>query len=425
MQSCSFLPCALAAVLLLAARSLPAAPKAVPVESYETSAVLQAGEILQPEFLAGPQFKVRQSVTTGVGINEYVIDSDYGVFIAHGNSLLEERVGEIGALAKLDAMSKSKEFGEALKQAAKTPLVVAENLIDDPGETLKQAGRGVGKFLQRIGRGVKEATDGRPRSEYEDDKVKSVLGVSSAKRDLCRKLQINPYSTNEVLQQKLNDMSWTLFAGKLAVTAATLPIGGGAGAAISGTKFIGHMDGLVYDQGPSDLRMSNLKALLAMGVPKPDAEAFLAARAFSPWHQTRFVSALQSMPDVEGREVLVRDATSASETEADAIFYAETARLMARFHTAKWKIARITLLNGVPVCVLQDGSLLLALHWDYARWTPQAERLSGALQGMQLAGGKPPGISVALTGAATPRLKQEVEAAGIRLYDRLDKGPLK
>jgi hypothetical protein len=55
---------------------------------FEELPVLNASEILRPEFLAGPHHKVREPVPTYFGANQFTIDSDFGVFEANGNEML-------------------------------------------------------------------------------------------------------------------------------------------------------------------------------------------------------------------------------------------------------------------------------------------------------------------------------------------------
>ena len=112
----------LTTALWLHAQSQPTpAPTAVPI-AYEPLPTLNASDILQPQYLKGPNFTVRNPVPTYFGSNHYTIDSDFGVFEANGNQMLMRRVAEISAIAKLQAMSQTKEFTQAAAQAAEAPL---------------------------------------------------------------------------------------------------------------------------------------------------------------------------------------------------------------------------------------------------------------------------------------------------------------
>ena len=70
--------------------------------AFEELPVLNASEILRPEFLSGPYHKVREPVPTYFGANQFTIDSDFGVFEANGNEMLVTRIKEINAIARLN-----------------------------------------------------------------------------------------------------------------------------------------------------------------------------------------------------------------------------------------------------------------------------------------------------------------------------------
>src|SRR5262245_53993717 len=90
--------------------------------AFEELPELKASEILKPEFLKGPHFVVREAVPTGSGMNQFVIDSDFGLFQADGNQMLVQRLKEVDAIARLSDISRGEEFKNSLVAAAKSPL---------------------------------------------------------------------------------------------------------------------------------------------------------------------------------------------------------------------------------------------------------------------------------------------------------------
>ena len=90
--------------------------------SFEELPELKASEILRPEFLKGPHFTLRESVPTSSGTNQFVIDSDYGVFEVDGNEMVVRRVREVGAIAELKDVSRTDQFKDSLAAAATGPL---------------------------------------------------------------------------------------------------------------------------------------------------------------------------------------------------------------------------------------------------------------------------------------------------------------
>ncbi|MBE2285118.1 MAG: hypothetical protein IAE77_16785 [Prosthecobacter sp.] len=422
MRTSLFLP--LVAAVFCTADGLLAQTASAAASGYEKPPVLKASEILQPVYLSSPFHRVREDVIPDQGSNHFVIDSDFGLFIAHGNQMLHDRVKEIFALVRLREMSNTQEFAEGVKQAAMAPLQAADHLISDPAETLTSTMQGVGKFLGRVGRGAKQVVTGEERANGQDGMLKAAAGVSSTKRQLCAELGVSPYSTNELLQDELDRVAWVMFAGRMTVKAATMPISGAAGAALSALNTVDTTTQMVYDQSPSDLQALNLSRLRNLGISEDAAKAFLATKAFSPWHQTHFVSSLEKMTGVKGREILLRDATSMCENEADAVFYQQTTLLISHAHIHGIPVDRIALVNGMPVCIGADGGLVVALHWDYAMWSPRSKRFAEAVQAMRVDGAKPSSLIVVLTGVMSPGLRQELEARGFRVQDKLLKGPL-
>src|SRR5262249_20867863 len=132
-------------------------PAAAPDQSsFEELPELKASEIVKPEFLKGPRFTVRESVPTSSGTNQFVIDSDYGVFEADGNEMVIRRVKEVGAIAELKDVSRTDQFKNSLAAAARGPLNGAKNLVNDPANTISNVPKGIMKFMGRAGESLKK-----------------------------------------------------------------------------------------------------------------------------------------------------------------------------------------------------------------------------------------------------------------------------
>lgn len=407
----------------------PPIPAPVPPDTgeYENVLTLKASQILQSVFVSGPHFQVREGVTTNWGVNTYAIDSSfYGTYLAFGNSQLLDRIAEISAIKRLDDVMRTEDYRDALHEAADEEEDADEDYVPPAQDSLQEVHTtGIGKFFQRLGQDIKKEHNDEKRRDYQSFAIKSTAGVAKAKRDLCRKLGINPYTTNAALQSRLDGMSRALALGGFKFVmgeASADPIA--AAAALNRGTAAAQVALEIYDKDENTLRAGNLTELQLLGIGPPDSTAFLANRQFTPWQQTQLAKSLRALAGVTGLENFLRDATTSTTEETDAIFYAETAQLMAQLQQAQWQIARIERHENAPYCVLKDGSILLALHWDYASWTPLADRCTRWLQTIQINGKQPPTITIAITGAASPRCRQEMEKRRIRLLDRQNKGPL-
>jgi hypothetical protein len=394
--------------------------------TYEMTVTLRASEILQPGLLSHPLYRVRNDVVTDFGVNTFAIDTDlFGTFLVHSNTQLLERMVEIDAMKRIDDMKKSEDYGRAVKKAARR-LSEAQNdaVVDYVSPIQKEPFTGIGKFFDRISRDTEEDIDADDVREYQAFQSESAVAMAKAKLDLCRSLGVNPYTTNLMLQRKLDDVSNAVAIGGFKMPRDVAKTDASLATEIYKSQITPQLGALIYGKTQNALRAQNQAALEQMGVTAKDAVALLSNPSFTPWLQTQFVISLQSLSAVTGRANLVRDAIRAITEEADGIFYADTARLLAGLATQKWQIARIELKKNAPYCVTRDGSVLVALQWDYACWSTSAEKLVTWLQTLQVDGNKPTSITIAITGQASPRLRQELEQRGFRLFDRQIKGPL-
>ena len=392
---------------------------------FEELPVLNASEILLPEFLTGPHHKVREPVPTRFGANQFTIDSDFGVFEANGNEMLVTRIKEINAIARLKEVSRTDEFKNALTKAAKSPIASAKNIVTDPVNTISNAPKGLMKFMRRAGESIKDIGNKSESHEAEGSRMQQLIGFSDEKRKVAISLDVDPYSSNTVLQHELDGISWASFAGGATFSLATMPIGGAAGTALTVTDVSGDFDQMLKEKSPTDLRKINQKSLVALGASEKDAERFLNNNAFSPSAQTAFVLNLKSLDGVANRGAFVRTAGETSSDESDAIFCVQTAALMAQIHKNDKPLARITMLGDFPICVAKDGTIIVALQWDYAAWTAGAAGFANDVQKLAAKADKNKNALVALSGQVSSRLREELEKRGFMVRDRLVPGPLK
>jgi hypothetical protein len=410
--------------LLLATLPICAQPAFAPANAsdYEELPELKASEILRPEILNGPHHKIQEPVPTYSGSNHFSVESDFGAFEAEGNEMLIRRINEINAISQLRDVSRTEQYKNALVKAAASPLKAAKSIVTDPVNTVTNVPKGLMKFMGRAGEKVKGIGKKDESRAAEGSKVQRMIGFSDTKRKVAISLGVDPYSTNAVLQKELDGISWASFAGGLTFQAATMPIGGGAGAALTVTGLTNTFDEFVREKTPADLKIMNRKILLEMGASAADAEAFLNNAAFSPTAETAFTLNLKSLDGVANRVAFVRLAGKMSSDETDAIFCVETAALMGNLHKSGKPLARIALIGDFPICVAKDGTIIVALQWDYAAWTMGAANFA---QRVKAQGKEKSNYLVALSGVVSPRLRQELESRGFRVQDRLSPGPIK
>src|SRR5215468_8342078 len=391
---------------------------------FEELPELKASEILKPEFLKGPHYIVRDPVPTASGMNQFTIDSDFGVFEADGNEMLLQRLKEIDAIARLQAVSRTDEFKNSLLAAAKSPLNSAKNIARDPAQAIANVPKGLMKFLGRAKETVQNVGKGGTDDVGDGSRMKDAIGYSDKKRKIALEIGIDPYTTNTVLQKQLDDLAWASWAGGFSFSVATLPISGAAGAALTVTNVNSTVDDLLHEKSPDELEQINRSTFRSMGSSASDVERILHGGAFTPTQATTFAVHLKALKGVANRGAFVKAAAEKSTTEADALFCVYTAALMDQINQ-KTPIARIVMLRDFPISVAKDGTIIVALQWDYAAWTSGAASFTDDVQKLAGKSGQNVHISVDLSGEISPRLRDELEKRGITVQDRLVPGPLK
>jgi hypothetical protein len=391
--------------------------------TVEDPPMLSAKEILKPEFLTGDGFSVNDDVPTSTGRNRYLITSQYGEFEADGNIMLQRRINEVVAIRKLKEVSRTDQYKKALVAATTSPLGVAKDVVTNPVGTVTGVPKGLFKLVNRAGQSVKEKTQGRQRSQYEDSNAASLVGFSKAKRGVAIQLGVDPYSSNETLQRELNGIAWATFAGKMTFSLATMPVGGAAGMALSAAGVTNTLNKALIDQTPSELRLRNLKAMLAMGCDREVANRFNNNTAFSPSVQTAIVMNLETLNGVADRAAFFDLAGTDANDEGDALFFLGTSNVLVELH-AKKPLARLQRVGRIPVAVQKDGRAVVALQWDYAAWTDKAANFIALLKGPDF-GKKSTGLTIAISGDASTLGQQNLKEANIELATRIAPGPLR
>jgi len=357
-------------------------------------------------------------------MNQFTIDSDFGVFEADGNEMLLQRLKEIDAIGRLGEVSRTDAFKKSLLDAARSPLNSAKNIARDAAQAISNVPKGLMKFLGRAKESVQNVGKGGNDDARDGSRMKDAIGYSDKKRKIALEMGIDPYTTNTVLQKQLDDLAWASWAGGFSFSVATLPISGAAGAALTVTNVNSTVNDLLHEKSPSELEQINRAAFRAMGASASDAERILHGGAFTPTQATTFAVHLKALKGVANRGAFVKAAAEKSTTEADALFCVYTAALMDQINQ-KTPIARIVMVGDFPICVAKDGTIIVALQWDYAAWTSGAASFTDAVQKLARKSGQSAHVSVDLSGEVSPRLREELEKRGMTVQDRLVRGPLK
>ena len=241
-------------------------------DPFEAPEVLDARDILPPELLKSEHHTVLDEVVPFGFTHHFFITSPLGQFEAYGEEMLRIRIQEIEALSKMEGVDKFSALAQGAGHALLSPLYFVKDLLVAPADTLIGVPKGIWRFVTR----AKEMAVG-DRGELEEDESKELIGFSTVKRRIADRLGVDPYSSNHLLQRKLDRLSWSGFAGDAGVRLLTIPIVGPAGPILTGTSWSSTIGQLLRDSAPEDLRRLNREKLETM-----DFNGFLIEKFFVP-----------------------------------------------------------------------------------------------------------------------------------------------
>src|ERR1700746_3057171 len=223
---------------------------------------------------------------------------DRYLFLALTLGATFQRLKEIDAIARLREVSRSDEFKKSLVAAAKIPLNSAKNIAKDPAQAISNVPKGIMKFLGRAKETVQNVGKGGGEHEGEGSRMKDVIGYSDKKRKIALQMGIDPYSTNTVLQKQLDDVAWASWAGGFAFSAATFPISGPIGGALTVTNLNSTVADFLREKSPAELEQINRATFRAMGASASDADRILQGGAFTPTQAATFAVDLKALKGV-------------------------------------------------------------------------------------------------------------------------------
>ena len=401
--------------------------------AYEGARPFKASEVLKPAQIKGPHYEVAAEVPTTGFFHEFKLTTDYGPLAVEGRGPLLGRIHEVGAIAKLDEVSK----GEVFMKAAGTSLINTGKgvaaAVKDPEATAKGVGQGVKRFGTNLGRKAKRTTDkavdsatkdeGEKKAEGEEksttDKAaegaetvaNSVLGVNSSARKWAQKVGVDPYTTNRVLRKALIDLGRIDAAGGLAAKIA-VPVP----PVVSGTAKVGN---LVWSADPEAVLKSSEQAMREMGVGADVIKQLYLAKGFTLTLHTRLVTALRQV-NAKGCADYVATAAE-SDNEREALFFAQSAEMLGLVHE-KTPVVAVLPDSRAMVAKTKDGTAVVLLPMDYIRWTEFIEKALGEIAGRAKAELGVTRLELRTTATVSPTAKKEIAARGFAVTERLPYG---
>jgi len=392
---------------------------------FEQPPIVSIGEFLPVSAQSGPGYYLGQQVPTNGAMGQYTINANADVFRNDAGSyrvesldLLKIRLSEIPAIAELENVSSTAVFTQAVAASAERPVVDAAQMAIHPMDTVNGLPSGIGELFGRVSLGAGQlyasatssSASGEQRLTQTASETANVtltaLGYDQQRRELARKLHVDPYTTDPILAKKLNQVAWIMFTGHMLVNTA-ISVGVPGSMLITGVEFT---DNLVYQTPKADLILYVERKLRGMGLTNAEIAAFSHNAAIPLSLQVSAVRDLGALGPVRGRRAAAVTVSNVV-TEYQARFLVTSLKMLGQWSRQRSPITRIQAL-GVLVAHDQSGTVILPAPVDYVSWTP---RIAGLATDPELLGLHHRVLWI--TGKMTPLARQQLIANGWKLHE--------
>jgi hypothetical protein len=386
---------------------------AVAAQPYEQPTSLPVIATLPPELAKGPYHTVLDPVVADGYMLHYRLTTPFGRFETVGTGALRKLVHELHAIDELKKITGTEAFTKALGEQALKPVEFAKNVVTKPGETLTGVPKGMGRLFSNVSNAVTKTPD-----PAQESRSKELLLIGSFKREYAARFDADPYSSNPVLQEELDKLAKASAFGLWTASIGTMPIGGTAGAVLTATSMSQSFNNVLKTEPPSRVRAINEGKLGEMKIAPDLAKRFLDHAVYSPRHDLILVDSLHRVRGATGLDRYLAMALKA-EDEVDANFFVNVAQTLRGYHEKVDRIAAVTMFDAIPVARSRGGVAIIPLALDHGVWTANADRVTKHLKATYKAPGFGGRFELWLTGTLSARAKQELQARGFAVVERV------
>ena len=368
----------------------------------EPAPVFRVQEVLAAEIIQGPDYVIAQDVPVRDYKYVFTLRTPYGEIHAHGRNMLEQRLREMYAIENARKVVRDPQLIKGVAETLKQTPQGVKVILTDPGGTLLRAPKG----LQRMASNALDPQNQRAGGEE--------------RRRFASQIGCDPETTNPVLFALLDDLTIRKSIGKTGTNLGLHVALPGLGLLATTRDF---KDQLVK-QSPAEINEQIERELLAMGVWQPVARQFCRERSYTTLQRIIFMDHLRALKKVEHIQHLVYRATNAY-NEAEGLGVIREMQLLRRLHE-RHGISRIEL-QGLPVALLNDGSVVIVNAADYIHDT---QELRDAIASFRRGRPNDPAIFVT-AGLVSARARktlddfglQAIESGNTTLVERLSRQP--
>jgi hypothetical protein len=344
------------------------------VEGFDDPQPKKASEILPADLITGDHFKVLDGVTWNDGLHEFTVETEFGSFDVWGEPMLRVRLAEVDAWTKLEKASSVGAGVKALGGGVMDSIGALASAFAHPLKTVKGVPTGIGRMFHKAEHSVDKAgdfvsgdNDGKSGEVAGDDNAiaklsNKMIGVNKSYRRLAQEYGVNPYTTNEALQEELLRLAKVDAVARKGSNILLPGVGLGLSVVVKVTK-------AVYEHSWLEIVARNEDTLEEMGASPDQIKALFSNDSINLTLMTMMLETLKSMEGVEGR-LNVIDQMILLETDAEAVFFGECLLMADWYNENESPLVKMLPGTLVPVALTADKKVIAFSAVDFAYWTP-------------------------------------------------------
>ena len=314
---------------------------------------VHAADILRPQILSSPNYKIEDAVTVKQHRYVFRIKTRWGPLSADGMNMLALRLREMRAIERAKRLSRNSQvIGGVVESVSQTPQGVGMLLTNPIGAVL-----GIPQGVRRLASTKIDPADRR--------------AGSVTRRRLAHEIGCDPETTNPILKPLLDNLATRKGLGQLVGKV-------GMSAAVPGLGLVplsAEMQKSLLIKLPHEINADIDRELETLNVDKKTRQTFLASPHFTTGQRLALMSQLHELKAVESRSLLVQFAAQAT-SEADALAINDQLRMLAGVQRQR-TITRIINV-GLPAAVLEDGTVIAVCSADYLVATGELSAVLGS-----------------------------------------------
>lgn len=385
-------------------------------ETFENEPTLDAAAIVQPALLSAPNATVAPRATVHGYMARFDLATPFGPVAAESVELLAIRQAEIPAIETLERVSRSAAFADALGERFRKTGKSVWQVVTHPIATITGLPSGVARYFRKqvdswtgraqslSDRAARElGADGDPfrapqapmssarealpgASGEKPDKpwygsagkevgreIKRQLDYNKMRRQMARRLGVDPSSSNPQLRDRLDALAWAAVGGNFSGGAALDAVGGTAADVIS---VGGRLNSLVWELDEDNLRERNHQRLTRWCSDEFSVRQFLRRGGFNDSLRTALADELDALKPARGCNDLI-EIGAGTRSELEARYLVNALRLIRREGAQG---GELFVVGAALAWRGSDGRLLLPLPLDWLSWTQDMAEFFAAPQ---------------------------------------------